>query len=848
MWKCNEGDDRIQVVLIKKFLLLFFCLGWSLSTFAAPLFHSEEEEFFARRIIDLWQDKEHDLAVSQIRLFIEEFPESPWVDHCYSLLGDIALNNKRYKDALAAFEKIHSEELKKNLHVKRWHALYQLKLYTQLFEEIAPHASRFSEKDEEGRFYYAESCFREALTLLNYEEGKEQARALCEEALPYYTQLVESPLFGLSAKMALAEIHRLLDSPAEAVSLYLSLADELQNEKGEEILFHAGMVLAEFDQDKALEIFARLARSGQEKSSEAAGMWFYLLAKKQAWDTLVQEKKLLLSRLSDEKKALCHFYLGKTFFDRKEYGTALEHFDNSLDLDLKTPHDKTALLSLMICSKKMNDMQSMEKGYALFKKRFGKKALEIGKVTLLRAQVYRDSDEKAKALALFDKIIGNQWAEQEQAYHARVRLAITMALKEKNWTELASKLEKALADEEIFTRSEKAIMQTLLAESYLALGRYQTAETLLQDHLQRCGESAKTHALLAQCYLKDGADPEQPISHGERALQLNPGLKELHLPLFNAYLELAKTKPDENFEEKAAHHLYEGANLSPISLENRFWLANYYYLSVESQFNREKALRAIFLLEPLVEDPTHFDSSLVKLSALYEWVGDYEKAFSLLEKLSSPPAKLRLANLFHSVGKREKAMPLYQNLEELADLSVAGEARLQVARYLFASLSVAEKRVESPHMKEVLHRLNDLKLRKSLASEPIHLEAALDHAEFTAASVHQEERDTTLLKLLLKVKDEFTTEKDIWSKDYHSTRKLLPDQDRIYQAYMRYLDARIFLLQAKMAKREGKIVKGQSKEKAARALLSTLKQGKFALTKYLVEKATACSYKNNIDR
>ena len=754
----------------------------------------------------------------------------------------MALNNKCYKEALTAFEKIHSEELKKNLHVKRWHALYQLKLYTQLFEEIAPHASRFSEKDEEGKFYYAESCFREALTLLNYEEGKEQARALCEEALPYYKQLVGSPVFGLSTKMALAEIHRLLNSPAEAVSLYLSLSDELQNEKGEEILFHAGMVLTEFDQNKAIEIFSKLAQTGQEKSSEAAGMWFYLLVKKQAWETLVQEKNLLLSRLPDEKKALCHFYLGKTFFDKKDYDDALNHFNDSLDLGLTSPYDRTALLSLMICCKEITDTQSMEKGYALFKKRFGKEALEIGKITLLRAQVYRDGGDEPRALALFDKIIDKGWEEKKLAYPARVRLSITEALKAKNWKALASQLEKALVEDELFSRSEKINLQTLLAESYLALGRSQTAVTLLQDHLKRCGESAKTHALLTQCYLKDGADPELPISHGERALQLNPSLKELHLPLFNAYIELAKEKPEENFEEKAAHHLYEGVNLSPISLENRFWLANYYYHSVESQFNLERAHRAIFLLEPLAEDPSRFNSSLVKLAALYEWVGEYEKAFSLLEKLSSPSVKLRLANLFHSVGKRERAMPLYQNLEELADLSVAGEARLQVARYLFASLSVVEKRVESPHMKEILRRLNDLKLRKSLASEPIHLEAALDHAEFIAATVRKEERDTTLLKLFLKVKEEFTTDEDIWSKDYHSTRELLPNQDRIYQAYMRYLDARIFILQAKKAKREGRIVEVQSKEKAARALLSTLRQGKFAVTKYLVEKATACSY------
>ncbi len=470
-------------------------------------------------------------------------------------------------------------ELRKRVRVKRWHALYQIKLLSKLFEEIAPQSSRFSEGDEEARFYYAESCFREALTLQGCEEGIQQASSLYIEALPYFEDLLTSPRFGLHAKMSLAEVYRLLKRHKDAADLYLTLVDDLQKVNGvvhEETLYHAALMLTEFDQENAMELFGRLARLGGKKSSAAAGMWFYLLAKKENWETLLEEKNLILAHLSDEKKPLFHFYVGKAFYDEQNHSEALIHLDKSLDLGLSAPHDKVSLLSLMVCAKETENLSSFEKGYHLFEKRYGKESPEMGKLTFLRALSYKKAGDVPATVALLDKIIQSKAEEANDAYVEKMRLNISEAIKVSNWNNLTGTIEEALAKEALFDRAEQQKMRILLAKGYLAQTRNQTAASLLQDYLKRYGDHAETHALLCRCYMQIGTDPEKVVFHGEKALQLNPNLQELHLPLFNNYIALAKETPLSSFDAKAADHLNAALDLSSISLDNRLWLANYY--------------------------------------------------------------------------------------------------------------------------------------------------------------------------------------------------------------------------------------------------------------------------------
>jgi len=259
-------------------------------------------------------------------------------------------------------------------------------------------------------------------------------------------------------------------------------------------------------------------------------------------------------------------------------------------------------------------------------------------------------------------------------------------------------------------------------------------------------------------------------------------------------------------------------------LENRLWLAHY--------FAKEDPEKAIPLLESLVETEANikrFDTEALLLVSLYIARKRLDASEPLLIKIialqqkSELEAKLKLAEVYALKGDREGAKLLYTQLEGVAQLNIAYAARLHLARLDFTS--APEKN---------LKKLQDLAVRKSLANEPIHIEAALDYAELKASLYPEEERPMQLLDLLTKVKDFFKNQDDIWSKDYHASRELLPEKDLIYHAYMRYLDARIYMTQAKLAQDP---LDGKTKMNAARALFSTLRHGKYAVSHYIKERA-----------
>ncbi len=181
-----------------------------------------------------------------------------------------------------------------------------------------------------------------------------------------------------------------------------------------------------------------------------------------------------------------------------------------------------------------------------------------------------------------------------------------------------------------------------------------------------------------------------------------------------------------------------------------------------------------------------------------------------LDQDSAKEAQLKLAAIAATMQRGEEAKELYQRLENDSRLEVAYRARLEMARLDFS---------QSPEKN--LKKLHDLGVKKNLATEPIHFEAALDFAELKASTYPEQERAAALLELFYQIKTNYTEQVDICSKDYHASRLLFPEKDLIYQAYMRYLDARIYLLQAHVSPG----IDSKNKTHAAWALFTTLRQG-----------------------
>lgn len=834
---------------MKKWLLSFLLVA------SAPLFSSplptprnEEEGLFVRRIIDFWRDHEYELVKTELDRYLHNSPNTPFADHFNAMLGDIALHEKLYSNAVEYYNLVKDRHLYDSVKTKRWQALYHQKLYAMLYDEIALTASKES---DEGRFYFAEAAFREA-RLLGHDP---EATPLFKEALDVYRSLLENSTFAPHAKLAMAEIYRSLEQFDEAATLYLELVQEKVDAT---ILMRAALFLAISNPTKALPIFEKLAR---EKHPEATYQWLQLLAREQQWNQIHQERELFLETLKKDPLASAFFYLGMIAYDRKDYAGAAHDLKKSIETGLASPNDRTALLALLYSSQEIGNLDLCEDVYQSLKSRYPDEKEEAA---LLRAAAYTKAGKEEKALSLFDEIIQAGIGEiaKEKAFSAKVhllveckrlqeaheatlcflnlfpqaqkrakmvRLAVDLSLslvaEKPLYGQLATDLERGLS-EGVFLEEEGVQKRELLAKAYLKLNRPDQALSVLN------AMDNPDPFLVAHGYIKKGGYPEQVIYYGEEALRQNPGQERLHLHLFNAYLELAKINEEESWDELAANHLAAVIDTYPISLENRLWLSHY--------FAKQDDQRAIPLIESLLQTDVNwkrFDQEALELASFYQKQYDFQKALLILQKVIAQElptrwkAKLAIAGIFIQLGEKEKAISLYQELETSSEPLIMQTAHLNLARLQFE---------EAPE--KSLKMLEELKRRKSLATEPIHLEAALDHADFRASLEPPGTKNPLLFQLLLEVRQEFTIQDNIWAKDYHAAKQLMPEKEIIYQAYMRYLDARLFLLQAEEAKRRGDVEEWKAKEQAAHALFSTLLKGKFAVSSYLVEKASKAMY------
>ncbi|MCC5832393.1 MAG: outer membrane protein assembly factor BamD [Chlamydiales bacterium] len=836
----------------KTLFLLAFLMHSAFAYPPLPEARTEGEALFARRIVGFWRDKEYPFVKSQVRAYMNAFPSGPFTDHFYALLGDIALHERSYEEALEHYRCVSDQAVSEHLRVKRWQALYQLQLYRELYREIA---FLGHEVEDEGKFYLAEAAFREALNLK--EASSEEAMVLCKEALPLYASLTSNALFGTHAKLAMAEIYRILEKPEAAANLYLEIADS--EESPYELLFQAAALLAHRNPEQAATLFERIARGSSRMASEAAHQWLQILATRGEWKTIAHERDLWLAKIVEEHRAVVYYYLGMLAFDEGKYYQAQADLQKALEKGIAPPQDRTVLETLLTSAGEVNNLVLCDLCYTLLTERYPDQRAQAGYV---RAASYRKAGETEQALALFEELTHQfpmgpvsekagaekikllmeekRWDEAHESvlrfleHHPQsgrkgemlrlsVELASISASEGELYSRLAEDLELAFAAR-VFQADEREEKESLLALSYIKLGKIHPALGLLHEMKN------PDPLLFAQCYIKEGNSPEKVILFGEKALEKNPGNDRLHLHLFNAYLQLSKKRPgDEELTEKAAAHLDAVIDIYPVTLENRLWLAHY--------FARLQNERALYLLETLLQTESNrkrFDEEALMLARLYQKKGALKKACSLAEKIialdqkTKPEGELILAEALRGLGEGERAEKIFSRLEESPYLPVAYEASLNLAKMRFTL-----------EPEKSLRKLHNLIVRKKLVTEPIHLEAALERAGFIAALAPEEERTGRFLEALLEVKEEFTSERDISSKDYHESRRLLPEKEKVYQAYMCYLDARIYKLQADLAVDPEE---RSAKESEALTLFSELQQRRDAMSGYLAERLSWVIY------
>ncbi len=206
----------------------------------------------------------------------------------------------------------------------------------------------------------------------------------------------------------------------------------------------------------------------------------------------------------------------------------------------------------------------------------------------------------------------------------------------------------------------------------------------------------------------------------------------------------------------------------------------------------------------------------------------FQEAAALFVRLSEEfdaESPLALAQEFEQKGELEMALALYSRQNSPA-------AQLLGTRLAFARIPPEKHTVTHPETLALLKALKDLQMRRQFQNEPLHLEAAIDYAAFRSSLEPPEKQYEQQLQLLLRFKEELTSQEGLWAKDYHATRLKTPEKADLYQAYLMLIDAHIFRLESRLKRRERQI-----KEEAAAELYKNLLQGKFAVSKYVVDQA-----------
>lgn len=815
-----------------------------------PQAETEDELLFAHRVIECWRDHDIDLAKGQIQIFFERYPKSEFCDHFHAILGDIALEKLEYQNAITAYDTIQDLKLIRDIRKKRWHALYQLQSYPELYQEISPLLTFI--EDEEELFYYAEAAFREALALSAIPEAADQQKSLFEDALPIFCKLQNNEKFSDHVLLATGEIYRQMGLFQEAADIYMKIAHE---KKSHLTLYHAAVMLMQCNEDKACDLFAQITKGGGLKSQEAAYQWMMLLAKKKDWATLMQERRCFLSTLQEKHLPIYHFYSGLSQYDREQWEEAMSALQKSLNSGLKPPEDRSALIALIASAKECASTSGIDFAFQLIKERYPN---DVEQAMLMRAITYRLAEKEQTAIEFLTELIaiGKQQPILEDAYLEKINLLMKQQLWESahdlaikfldnfpssqkqpellrllvnlslsslkdglGYECLESDLKRALNAYNIYQPEEKFQKQVLLAKCHLKLENPSSAKLLIEQLLSTAPNSCDLHYLMSVALIKERGCFKTLVKHGEKVLQLDPDYKEadrVHVYLFNAYLEMSKDEPEKHFADKAADHLFQVIDVIPVSLENQLWLAHEY----AEQKNHHP--RAIKILEEILTSESNierFQNEALILATLYEKQESFVKAERLLKILHElnpqPKVVYQLGSTLAHLGMYASAHDLFTSLEESSDPTIALPSRLQNARL---SMLLNKDRAL------ILKNLRDLWVKKTLVSEPIHLEAALDYADLCSSD--------NLLEILEEIKEHFVTQSDICSKDYHEQRVACPKQDHIYQAYMQYIDARIELAQVQKDQEVG--IDSTSKKKRAMALL---KDEKLATTKYLTEKA-----------
>lgn len=877
-----------------------------------------EESLFLRRIVESWEENQTDIVKNEIEGYLKKDDKKDFSDYLKALLGNIYFNEKKYKEAAAAYAKIESTDIKEKVLANNIQANWESKNFAVVVSEALEFMEIIADSGKEiDRFYFLIGDSYYQLSLL--EKDRKQIE-LASKARPYFEKISKE---DVKLKPTLGHILFILKEYPAAAELYLLSADKIEGKK-EELLFQAASIQVYFNKEKAVETFSQVCQIGKQKASDAAFNKMVLLVDLGRYNDLLLAKEQLAALLDKERQDKFHFLLGKAYLALKDYqksGLELSSFLEGKNVQVASEEGKLALTMLFtsgekgeevtflnlaiakleeffpednglpsayftraLLNKKQKNFEHVQTDFQLIEKKYSDFAKKED-FLMEAGSFYYEREDFLQSRLLFKTFVDTY--KERPLFPLAWRYFINSSIKLLDKTSpdkitaaravLIEDLSIFLAEKGLCNESEKLEYGFVLAKTIYELEDHEEAFVHLHylfENYPKIKKRAEAQLLMGSLNQKKG-DFISALKHFERALDLDKNKKLnqtlIHLNLFNIYLELSKKEPQvAKYLQMAAAHLYQTQQdkKAQILTDNLVWLADYYYQEVENYMAddyqhrvQDKEILGIYVkankvLDRIIkehysgnfipEDKQFLEDILFKKAMLLGYVDKKDKQEKLLSEIvanyeKAPDSKWEgkektYFNLAKTILKR-KAFLALEYFEKVINLneksSVALAAQLEKARIAISKIDNKARTLKNPIVSNVLNLLKNIKLQKNIKTEPVHLEASLDYIEIATAALPVSEQGSQKLELFKKMREDFTIETDVISKDYQSSLKLFPRKAKLVKAYLALVVAEEALVQAKL---DG--LKKEAVEKAE-SLYEQILADKLVLTAYLDHKVQA---------
>ena len=135
-------------------------------------------------------------AEARIKLFVNDNPGSTWANHANFLYANVLLNKRKYADALALYDQVPTASLttdeSQQLQFNMGYAWFQLENYDKALPLLQGAAINEGKYQQDAQYYYAH---------VQYLKGN------YPEAIRYFEQVREHPVYGKTAQASLLQIN-----------------------------------------------------------------------------------------------------------------------------------------------------------------------------------------------------------------------------------------------------------------------------------------------------------------------------------------------------------------------------------------------------------------------------------------------------------------------------------------------------------------------------------------------------------------------------------------------------------------------------------------------------------------